>query len=191
MDRKAPQVSSAGPLLCSRRRLWCPKPRSPNTDVCHGPRVDGRGFTLTAVTHQTLTASAPGKGGHAWAGTSRCGWGCGRRTWAGEERTRPLKPRQPLNTKHLHPKLLSVQTTVPQGSLPWDSGCRKRESVWKPHGLHVMRLWSSTGEEQGALQGSSLREAPVSTGARASEMLDPRARLTFINSLQASVFSKQ
>lgn len=119
------------------------------------------------------------------------GGGCGRRTWAGEEWTQPLKLWQPLNTKHLHPKLLSVQTTVPQGFLPWDSGCRKRESVWKLHRLHVMRLWSSTGEEQGALQGLSLREAPVSTGARASEMLDPWARLTFINSLQASVFSKQ
>lgn len=49
----------------------------------------------------------------------------------------------------------------------------------------------TTGEEQGTLQGLPLREAPVSTGARASEMLDPQARLTFINSLQQSVFSKQ
>ena len=46
------------------------------------------------------------------------------------------------------------------------------------------------GEEQGALQGLPLGEAPVSTGARASEMLGPRARFTFIKSLQASVFSR-
>lgn len=131
-DREAPQVSSAGPLLCRGRRLWCLSPGAQTQAVCHGPRVDRRGFTLTAVMHRTLTASAPGKRWPRLSRTSCCGWG----VWTGapglgRSGHDPSKLRQPRSTEHLHPKLLSVQTTVPQGFLPWDSGC-KPAGVWKP-----------------------------------------------------------